>query len=221
MSAGKSEQELAERVVAWLEEQHWDVYQEVQPYRSGHIADIMAVRAGYLWVIECKTSFGFVVLEQANGWRVHYRSVAVSMLKSQTRSRPGIGAAEHYYKVGVIEVGPRGVRETINAPLQRHFHRNAKEYIRKLKPEHKKFAQAGSANGGHYTPYNATIANVRAYIDRNPGCTLKEIIDHLGKMHYASDRSAMGSLKMALARWESGWCRTEWVEGTPHYYIKA
>jgi len=56
------ETDLAERVINWLEDQHWEIYQEVQFRGYGGIADIVAVRAGYLWIIECKTSMTFTLL---------------------------------------------------------------------------------------------------------------------------------------------------------------
>jgi hypothetical protein len=62
-----NEAEIGEAVVAWLEAQHWDVYQEVKIY-SG-IADIIAVKGNLLWAIELKKSLTLKVMEQARGWR--------------------------------------------------------------------------------------------------------------------------------------------------------
>ncbi len=38
------EEQLAEWTIAWLEAQNWEVYQEVQVFRHGHVADIIATQ---------------------------------------------------------------------------------------------------------------------------------------------------------------------------------
>jgi Holliday junction resolvase len=47
--------DIGKALVEWLNVQHWDVYQEVKIY--SHIADVVAVRNGIVWIIECKTSY--------------------------------------------------------------------------------------------------------------------------------------------------------------------
>lgn len=39
-----SEIELARPIVPWLQEMHWDVYQEVQCMMYGQVADIVAIQ---------------------------------------------------------------------------------------------------------------------------------------------------------------------------------
>ncbi|KKN47175.1 hypothetical protein LCGC14_0665710 [marine sediment metagenome] len=216
-----SEQELAKHVVAWLEEQHWDVYQEVQIFRGGKVADIIAVRGSLLWVIECKKSLSLAVMEQASYWRTHYRSVAVPRQKNEMR-RVGIGVAKNYYQIGVLTVGEGyfdfGVDEIVSAPLKREFHRFAKDIQKCLLPEHKTYAMAGSNDGGHYTPYKRTMDAVKSFIEKNPGCTLKEIIDSIGKGHYANSQSARGTIRVALSNWESDWCHIE-IATKPYKYF--
>lgn len=67
----KSETDLAEKVVEWLQAQQWEVFQEVQLDSFGRIADIVAVSGPLLWVIECKTSQSFAVFEQAFQWKMY------------------------------------------------------------------------------------------------------------------------------------------------------
>jgi Holliday junction resolvase len=51
------EEALAEKVIAWLEADNWDVYQEVRPWPTyARAIDIVAVKPGMIWAIECKTS---------------------------------------------------------------------------------------------------------------------------------------------------------------------
>ena len=65
------ELELAKSVVEWLQDQHWEVYQEVQRYST--TADIVAVQGPLVWVVECKTSLSIGVMLQASRWMAHYR----------------------------------------------------------------------------------------------------------------------------------------------------
>jgi hypothetical protein len=126
-----NEAEIGEAVVAWLEAQHWDVYQEVKIY-SG-IADIIAVKGNLLWAIELKKSLTLKVMEQARGWRTHFRSVAVPRPRRTNHDRrTAYAVAKQFFKVGVIEVrretGFTGdvhhiVDVKVPAPLMREHHR--------------------------------------------------------------------------------------------------
>lgn len=199
------ETELAKTVVTWLQEQNWDVYQEVQFSRSGGVADIVAVRHGILWIIECKMSYGFAVLQQASRWVAHYRSVAVPLSKSKGRD---YRVARLYYRVGVLEVSQWGVHEKEMAPQMYRKNKLIAMYKSELTELHKTFAPAGSQSGHHLTPYKQTMMQVRRFIERNQGCTVKVLYEHLGFMHYASKRSFTGNLVKALEAFES-WCRID------------
>lgn len=221
-----NETDLGEKVVKWLEAQHWDVYQEVKFSGSGGRADIAAVRDGKLWIIECKTSLSFTVLEQASGWSSHFRSIAIPA----TRERSGRGVAyriaRDYLKIGVIEVRMEFsdvVYEFIPAPLMREYHREAKRLIGGLREEQKYYASAGTNGGGYYTPYRGTMDAVKRFIMHHPGCTLKEIMDDIGdKHHYASVSSARSCIRTALSNWETPWCEIKTGEDgrTFRYYVK-
>src|SRR4030065_1326652 len=141
------ETDLAKPVINWLLDQHWEVYQEVQ--YSGPIADIVAVRHGIMWIIECKTSYGFTVLQQASQWAVHYRSVAIP--REKYGYRRDYLVAQYYYRVGVMEVNSQynDVREVIMAPLVYRKNNLVKQYLSQLTELHKTFAQAGSKGGQH------------------------------------------------------------------------
>lgn len=221
----KKETDLGLAVADWLKSQHWEVYQEV---RFGGVgsrrADIVAVQDNIVWVVECKTRYTLGVLQQAQYWEVHYRSVAVPRISVRYKNRHrDYSVAKRYYKVGVLEVehyAPNDwhCREIVPAPLQRHFHERAKYYRSKLTPLHKTYAQAGSNEGGYLTPYRITMMNVQAFIEKNPGCTLQEIIDDLGKGHYKTTQSAKGSIRKALANWED-WCVVDLTKKPPRYSI--
>lgn len=199
------ETELAKPVVAWLSDQHWDVYQEVQFSYLGGVADIVAVRHGIVWIIESKTSYTFTVLQQASAWPVHLRSVAVPRPLSHNRD---YFIARDYYRVGVLEVETNDVYEAIKPPLFLRTKTGVERYISQLTELHKTFAPAGSRGGYQLTPYKRTMMDVRNMIQKNPGCTIKDLYTELGRMHYASEDSFRGNLLKALEDFEP-WCRID------------
>jgi len=206
-----NETTLAAAIINWLIVQHWDVYQEVKFYGHGGIADIAAVRDGKLWIIECKTSLTFTVLEQASAWRSHYRSIAVPAPKKYNGRQTAYHVAKNFLSVGVLEYRPityEKVYEIHDAPIMREHNKFAKSMIEQLKDGHKTHAIAGSSNGmRRFTPYVETMERVKNFITKNPECSLKEIMDHLGENHhYANSISARGSIRTALESWESSWC---------------
>ncbi len=212
------ETELAKPVVAWLQEQHWDVYQEVQLRQYGGVADIIAVQGAQVWAIECKTSLTLGVMDQASLWRVHFRSVAVPAAKSWRSRVAAQKVARNYFKVGVLNVHTSSVNEVVAAPYMREFRRSGLKIRDLLEPEHKTFAQAGNAEGSRWTPYQRTIRDVRSFLEKNPGSTMKEIQQEIGRGHYASPASCRGNLGKALENWED-WCRVDRNTKPFRYYV--
>jgi hypothetical protein len=205
----EKETELGALVVAWLKEQHWDVYQEVMFGHYGGVADIVAVRNGIMWIIECKLSYCFTVLEQASRWPAHYRSIAVPFSRTPRDYR----VAKDYYLVGVLEVDPvsdyrGGVYERIQPKLFVHNHKQVKKYLALLTELHKTYAMAGSDRGDHLTPYKQTMIDVRRYVESHPGCTIKNLFEEYGSMHYSSAASFKGNIIKALAQFEP-WCKID------------
>jgi len=226
----KSEASLAAKVVQYLQEDKWEVYQEVKfsKYLGSPIADIVAVRNNLLWIIECKRSLTLDVMEQASSWKVPLRSVAVPYSKSrhiknrkQNGGYIGYRIAKDYLKIGIIVVGSTLITEPVSPPILREFYKNGK-YLKGLLVEEQKsgeYSVAGSKGGGYYTPYQKTIKYVKDYISRNPGVTFKEIIDYIDGNryhHYSTPGSMKQSLKMALETFESSWCK---IVGGKYYCI--
>ena len=111
-----SETALAARVVSWLEVQHFDVYQEVE--HRGDVADIIAVRAGLVWAIECKTTLSLAVMAQAARWQTHYRSLAVPMGKNYNERQMAERICRDFLQVGILYVDDgdfSGVKEKVLA----------------------------------------------------------------------------------------------------------
>jgi hypothetical protein len=197
-----SEEDFASSVVAWLKDQHWVVYQEVEPHRSGSIADIIAVQGAVVWIVETKLSFNPEVLWQATQWaqHAHYVSVAVPSLG---RRNERFRMLERYCRqngIGVL------VPSTYDQKEYDFSEEVEPEFVRKpgmldrvknsLRPEHLTYAKAGNADGRRYTPWKATCDAVRRKVEETPGITMKDCIDGM-KHHYSSNSCARNS----MAKW--------------------
>lgn len=195
------ETDLAAKVVQWLQCHHWDVYQEVG--HCGRVADIVCKQGPVLWVIECKTSLGLNVIDQAYDWRsfAHRVSVAVPAPPQGKRPPRSRGIARYIlrtFEIGLLIVSGASytsfedsqVMEELHAPLHRRIIGGLADDLR---AEQKTWAKAGSADGNHWTPFKATCREVQRYVADHDGCTLKEMVDSVNH-HYASTASAKGSL---------------------------
>ena len=217
------ESDLASHVVDWLENQHWDVYQEVRMFGyAGKTIDIVAVRAGVYWAIECKTSLSLTVLGQANEHRrFHRRSVAIPQQRSRRLSTGQTFALQvaEKYGIGILRVGDYEVREQVKAPLCRRA-RSCIETVKKhLFEEQKYYRKAGSTEGHTWTPYQKTMRALYRLIAEKPGITLKEIMAGL-EHHYATDASARQCIPNALETWGKEWCRVDRDGKVRKYYIR-
>jgi len=190
-----NEVELGEQVVAYLEERQWTVYQEVSAL--GRTADIVAVMDGRVWTIECKLSFSLRVLEQAVGWRrySHWVSVAVPTPSAARAFNRRVAAM---FGCGVLGCSLRHevvCREYVPAHLLRKAY--VEPITKHLDEKMRTFAKAGNASGKRWTPFMRTCSNITEYVRRNPGCTLKQLLDNIPH-HYASRSSARSSLSYWL-----------------------
>lgn len=214
-----SEVEVAAPVVAWLRAGGWDVYQEV---RLGASCDIVATRGRLIWAVEVKTAFGIAVVEQAKGWveHAHYVSVAVPHRNARLSAHPQsvLGLALHTWGIGVLGVrpvsylyaedadpaSPQLVQHVLAPPL----HRKVDNRLRAvLCEEQKTYLAAGSPFGSGWSPYKATIQNLRSLVKKHPGLNLREAIkgraptldDPVGIVgiahHYGTDATAISSLR--------------------------
>ena len=203
-----SEQALAAHVVAWLEAQHWDVYQEVG---HGDVADIVAVRGAQIWIIECKTSLSLTVMHQASRWHVPMRSIAVPFARRYDDRALAERICREFLRVGVLYVdedGPR-VTERVAPPLLREFYESGWRFRGRLRPEHKTAAPAGTNGGGRWTPYRQTMGQIEIFLKLKgeAGATLKEIMGEVGKGHYASTASARSGIPTCLEKVRVGLVR--------------
>ena len=190
-----TEQDLAGRVVAYLQDLQWEVYQEVQIITQSTIADIVAVQGPQVWVVECKTTFGFKVCGQAFDWKgaANRVSVAVpyrrwSRFEEKVLRFAGIGA------LTVPELGMGEVREALAPELVRKPPLRDR-LIGRLTEAQKTFAPAGNAEGRRWTPFQQTCLDLARHVAHNPGCLLKDAVDSI-QTHYASVSTARSCLRI-------------------------
>ena len=194
----KNESEFATEVIEWLKDYRWEVYQEVQFHEK--IADIVAVQNNIVWVVETKLTSTLKVIEQAEYWIPYsnYVSVATPIRKGQWMfdrilTMLGIGRLSGRFEI----------REDISPKLNRKA--LSKRILNILTPEHKTFAMAGNADGNRITPFKRTCTAIVREVEKNPGITIKELIERI-KTHYATPASARI-------------CITKWI-GTKHINIR-
>lgn len=194
-----SEAALAAKVVEWLQVHRWEVYQEVEV--RGSVADIVCLQGAVVWVIECKKSLSLSVMGQAEKWTRLAHRVSVAVPPAPRSSGRGFAwLVLQRFRIGLLTVCEHGevssrwdcpVAEKLAAPL----HRSAKTswFTDALCEEHKSFAAAGTATGKRWTPFQATVQRVQRFVERNQGCSMKELVEGVDH-HYASTASAKGSL---------------------------
>ena len=190
-----NEQELAARVIEYLKEDHWDIYQEV--VCPGGVADIVAVRGNLKWVIECKLSVSMTLLGQAIERQpyFHYTSIAIPNTRRDNASYRFIHQFLRWKGIGLFEVNPPCYHEVMNyARLEPKLFRKAKTDVIKLYEEQKDMVGAGACHGGYFTPFKRTCRNVQEVVKKEPGITLKELINKADH-HYSSNSTAKQSIR--------------------------
>jgi len=195
-----NEEALCSVLIDWLEEEGWDVYQEVSFH--SWVADIVAVRRKIIWVIEAKTGYNMTVMEQAHRWLSYAHLVSVAT--PDIKKRKGHFMADsilRYYGIGRLVVPApinfRGrneivVRQGIYPKYNRKrgmLKKSAQRLLDTLRPEHKTWAKAGSQHGKRVTAFGLTRDKVQKIVKENPGITLHDLINKIDH-HYSSDSGA-------------------------------
>jgi hypothetical protein len=190
------EAELGAPVLAWLRDQGWEVWEEVQIGRLSPVADIVARRDGLIWIIELKRSLSLAVLGQAWDWQFtsHYASVAVPFTRD-SRSRRFAYAVARRFGIGVLRVEAGEVLES-QAPAKNRRPIRIELWETLLHDELKHWGAAAGSMSGHWTPFRATERALARYVKEHPGCSLKEAIDNI-HTHYHSSATA----RSALGQW--------------------
>jgi hypothetical protein len=186
-----TEKDLCKWAAAWLESHGTEVYQEVSLH-GGNRADLVATTRCTVTVLEAKLSTSLRLLGQAYYWSRIANMVWVATIERHLNSiksdRCSIVAFEAFlksYGIGWVELRG-GYNARVNLQAELHRRRMASELRERLRPEMKTLVDAGGNSGGHWTPYRETCAIVRGYVETHPGCSIKQVIGELGKLHYAS-----------------------------------
>jgi hypothetical protein len=197
----KNEAELARPVVAWLESQGWEVWQEVRLFVTGPRADIVAMHplARRTWVVEVKVAFTWELLDQALEWKGYANFVSVAVPRGRPRPRSTEVFLRHE-GLGLLTVGETyfdgsgGVKQDrapdlFRVPVMQAWH----DLRARLTPETKGYGEAGTQHSAYYTPYRQTCKLVLELVTKTPGLTVKDVVagvDH----HYSRDATARSCL---------------------------
>ena len=215
----KSEEELAEKIVTWLKENGWVVYQEVQIMSYDRIADIVAVKDDKTWVIETKLNFGFTVLEQADAWLnwANYVSIGIPYknskhFKDRVAELLGLGVlcvSKDFYREKFL------IKQRVLAKENKEPYKYLKE---RLNNYQKDFAKAGNSNGKRYTPYSHTVKQLEDLAEKEPGIQLRDAIQKI-QHHYRSDKNAICSIAQWIHRGSITSLRLEKEKGINRLYL--
>lgn len=192
----KTEQELGKKAVEYLEDLKWDVYQEVVCPTG--VADIVAVQGKIKWVIECKLSLSLAVIGQAVQHCPYFHYVSIAVPNSNSRSEKSVAVAKQFLRwkgIGLFRFSDSNYG-WYDQPLSLSpkLNRKAMAGHIKLYDEQKDTVGAGSANGGHFTPFKKTSSEIQRIVKLNPGIILKYLIEQADH-HYGSDSTAKQCIK--------------------------
>jgi hypothetical protein len=189
-----SEIEIAAVIVAWLRDAGWTVYQEVQAGLYGRRADIVAVIDGRTWVVECKRRHSFEVIEQSLYWMGMANWVSVA---TANRPRNSISRQRFHEMLGIgwLWCHDEEVEEVTTAALRRRLwsHHRIVHWLNTMQQTE---GIAGSQNA-YWTTFAETKRRIGELVKKEPGLTMKEIVDRGHGFHYASSSSA----RTALTKW--------------------
>jgi len=204
-----SERHVARPVVDELTNENWDVYQEVPVFLphlgSEVVADIVAVRDGVIWVIECKRTLSFQLLAQANQWLpyAHRVSIAIPTPKKDYREISFINSVLSSKGIGCFSVRPTAKssydEECLDGTVTQlplpalHRRVNSKRIKQSLLEGQKTFKDAGSSGGARFSKFRNTVELLKAAAKDNPGIALNDalrMIEH----HYSSDKGAFSCI---------------------------
>lgn len=191
-----SESALARVVIEELQRQGYETYQEVA-LTSGKRADIVAVSGPIVVVVETKLSLSLGLLDQLTAWRGRAHRV----IGAVPAGRVGASVRNylHDYGLGLWSVTPwEGVVETVTPRLWRHADPSLRGALCEAQRSGR-YAEAGSRDGGYYTPFRRTVDALTAHVQAHPGVPLREALQHVGH-HYGSTRSALQSIPELMRR---------------------
>lgn len=182
------ETDLAKVVVSWLSDEGWDIYQEVQVFQYGKIADIVAKIGPVLRVVECKTSLSWKVVDQAIGWIGKCNQVCIAV--PHTKPSKALIEYLHIKGIGLMFVSYRYGESDVKPQFKPTTMRRCDSSLGKvLCDAHRTESQAGAAGGGYWTPYKATCRSILETVKITPGICMKDLLTRVTH-HYHSSSTA-------------------------------
>lgn len=192
----KSEAELAAMIVEWLAAQGWEVHQEVSSSGGEPRADVVGRYGCVTWVIETKLSLSLSLLEQAAHWTRYANYVSIAFPYSRLRSHSlFLRNSLKMMGIGYLAVRPEEEAKYLKQSLEPRLNRKlVNRKLWHLLDAHENLIDAGTPDGGYWTPFKVTAKALRKFVEENPGCTMKEAVDGI-KHHYAHSQSACSNLR--------------------------
>lgn len=218
----ESEAELAAIGVEHFRAAGFKVYQEVA--YSSRTIDFVAVQGALTWIVEVKKSRTMKVLAQADGWIGFANRVSV-LVPQASKNGSFFNRVASLIGAGVLEAASartswRGAASTLREETAARLYRKTTGRLRDcLHPAQESYCEAGAAGGGRWSPWRDTMDRCVAFVKKNPGCTIREIME-AESHHYGSDKTARSS----IAQWlESSHfpIRVELKERRRHFYPSA
>jgi hypothetical protein len=205
----KNEKDISEPLTNFLKNDGWEVYQEVQVELLGPVADVVAVRNGVIWEIECKTKICIEVFAQAHKWLPYANlvSVCVPVIGQYSNSfenwkcaaaAMGIGIISVYEKSRTVEKRTYADNPKVAVDLEAHGHSASNDALQNgLRESHKLFISSGKKSRVAITKLQKTMRDLVECVNRHPGIELLSAlhkIDH----HYSTDYSAVLGILLQL-----------------------
>lgn len=169
----------------------YDLYFEVDYYRC---IDIVAINGNVSMAIEVKRNFNFNVLDQAIQNQPYFNLSFIAVpefIKSRIQETIcrdyGIGLLVFRYKNG-----REYVEQWMKPKLNRHpiNHGNLKSRLHDYNKQ--SIPGSRSGDGGKITAFGVTVEKIITYVKRNPGKSIKEVIESVTH-HYTNDQAAISA----------------------------
>ena len=209
-----TEEEMATYVIAWLENQDYEVFQEVQMSPKSKRADLVGRRGSTIAIVETKLSFGEKVIEQANRWRheATFTLVAVPVVHHHAL----LEYACRELGIGILTVSRfEGAWVHMSPQMNR---RRGSRLANTLNYGHKTHGVAGAPHSDYWTPFRATCDRLREYLTKHDGATLKECMGEI-QHHYQTPSTARGAIRKWVERGKVPGVRAELQGRAIHLFL--
>jgi hypothetical protein len=215
---------LAHYIISHFESKNYESYKEVKlnfNKKKSIRCDIYLVdkKDNTTIAIECKTSFSFKVLSQANAWKNHAHKTYIATLEKNKRYKRGEyklikEICEGFLNIGLLVVNSNGdVKEIISS-----------ESIKDPKIpsllEEQKHSIASNDINEYFTPFKGTVNRILSFLSNREDATplkLKDVITYITH-HYKNDTIAYNSLNKWIKK---GLIKDVYINENNEIYLKT